>query len=95
LIDSSRYDREAGLAAANEEVPVWSNQAGWRSVSWILARRINGGLIDYVRHLVRHAIDNRAISRKHLVIEVSAVKPGDGVCRYVTFNFDQYANWLR
>ncbi|KAE8151478.1 hypothetical protein BDV25DRAFT_128730 [Aspergillus avenaceus] len=32
----------------------------------------------YQRDGVRHAIDHKSISRKHIVIEVSPVKPGDG-----------------
>lgn len=37
---------------------------------------------------VRHAIDNATISRKHLVIEVGLVKPGDGVRLDSLFSFD-------
>jgi hypothetical protein len=39
----------------------------------------DGAALTVLCYLVRHAIQHASISRKHLIIEVSPVKPGDGV----------------
>ena len=43
-----------------------------------------------IPYLVRHAIENSTISRKHLVIEVERVKPGDGVRLESILPFDSH-----
>jgi len=48
------------------------NVGFWKSLKLIIP-----GL--YFLALVRHVIQDISISRKHLVIEVSSVQPGDGV----------------
>lgn len=46
-----------------------------------------------IKHLaVRHAIQHASISRKHMVIEVSPVKPGDGVRYPLTITMSASAN---
>jgi hypothetical protein len=74
------WAREEALASPRKKVHLWSNgsrQYGLLPIgseAWQLADIfIGGGFV----------IENKTISRKHLVVEVGQIKPGDGVCAMV------------
>jgi hypothetical protein len=70
-------DREERMAPPGKKVSIWSDKGRRRYVANRARSRV--ALLIFIWWLVRHAIQNASISRKHLVIEVSSVKPGDGV----------------
>src|SRR5436190_11760701 len=73
--------RQTSVAQAREEISIRSCEARRRSVFHFALYCVvhPGPWRLLLTCLVRHAINDTTISRKHLVIEVGRVKLGDGV----------------